>query len=183
MALTKKELGELVKQARTIKSDTIGRRYTQQMLANDIGKSQSYIGDIESGRTYPSFVILNSIASVCGVPMAFFQDKDKINEEIERFIKLQITGLSKEEIRDIREAIKEDPDVKINYIHDYIKSQYSSLNNLFETPEIIIKFILKHPVITSFCGININELNNNELDNFTDDVLSQLKLISYKYKK
>ncbi|MBO8183642.1 MAG: helix-turn-helix domain-containing protein [Archaeoglobus sp.] len=73
MTITKKELGKLVKKARAIKSKQIGKRYTQAMLAKDIGKSQSYIGDIESGRTYPTFVVLNAIAEACNVPLSFFE--------------------------------------------------------------------------------------------------------------
>ncbi|WMJ81454.1 helix-turn-helix transcriptional regulator [Clostridium sp. MB40-C1] len=183
MALTKKELGKLVKEAREIKSNKIGKKYTQQMLANDIDKSQSYIGDIESGRTYPSFVILNSIASVCGVPISFFEDRSKLNKEIETFIKLQLTNLNDTEIHNIREALKNDPEIKTDYIHEYIKTNYSSLNNLFETPESLIKFMLKHPAMIKFCGIDMDKLDKSELDNFATDLLSHLKLLSYKYKK
>lgn len=77
MALSKKEMGELVRRAREIKSKAIGRKYTQTMLANDIGcKSQGYIGDIESGRTYPSYTMLQDIARVCGVPLSFFDERN-----------------------------------------------------------------------------------------------------------
>lgn len=71
--LSKKSLGKLIKSARSIKSKEINRLYTQRMLANDLNKSQSYIGDLESGRTYPSYPMLNKIADICNVPLSFFQ--------------------------------------------------------------------------------------------------------------
>ncbi|MPQ44593.1 helix-turn-helix domain-containing protein [Clostridium tarantellae] len=82
MVLSKEELGKLVKEARNLKANKLRKKYTQSMLAKDIGKSQSYIGDIESGRTYPAFKVLSQIAQVCDVPFSFFENKDyfKIEE-------------------------------------------------------------------------------------------------------
>ena len=73
MILSKEELGKLVKEARKIKSEKIGKRYTQLMLAKDINKSQGYIGDIESGRTYPTYKVLSDISEACNVPLSFFE--------------------------------------------------------------------------------------------------------------
>lgn len=73
MTLSKKDLGKLVKEGRKLKAVTTGNNYTQQMLANDMGTSQSYIGDIESGRTYPSYVSLSKIAEAFGVSLAYFE--------------------------------------------------------------------------------------------------------------
>lgn len=79
MVLSKDELGKLIKNARKFKSEKIGRRYTQVMLAKDINKSQGYIGDIECGRTYPTFKVLSSIAEACEVPFSFFEKpKDEL---------------------------------------------------------------------------------------------------------
>jgi len=54
----------------------LGRKYTQTMLANDIDISQGYIGDIESGRTYPTFKVLIKIAEACELPLSFFENRD-----------------------------------------------------------------------------------------------------------
>lgn|GEM_PF-250352 len=75
MTVGKKEMGGLVKQARLKKSEKLGRKYTQQMLARDVGKSQSYIGDLESGRAYPSYALLSKIAEVCDLPLSFFDNE------------------------------------------------------------------------------------------------------------
>lgn len=77
MVKNKKDLGLLVKKARKLKSEKINKKYTQQMLANDIGISQGYIGDIESGRTYPTVPVLELIANACEVPFGFFGNEDK----------------------------------------------------------------------------------------------------------
>lgn len=85
MVLSKKDLGEKIKEARKIKSANIGKRYTGEMLASDIGISRSYLGDIESGRTYPNYVLLNKIADACNVPFSFFGDiSDAIFEMINK---------------------------------------------------------------------------------------------------
>ena len=116
MIISKKELGQLVKKARSFKSDKCGRLYTQKMLAQDIQKSQSYIGDIESGRTYPSFVLLTSIANACEVPMNFFDPKENLDIHIEDFINQQLNNMPDKEMKEIKKHIKEDPRLKINHI-------------------------------------------------------------------
>lgn len=79
--ISKEELGKLVKNARKIKSEKTNKRYTQKALATDIAKSQGYIGDIESGRTYPTLVVLSDIAKACEVPLNFFADIENVIQE------------------------------------------------------------------------------------------------------
>ncbi|KEI00949.1 helix-turn-helix transcriptional regulator [Clostridium botulinum] len=180
MALSKKKFGQLLTEARNFKSDTIGKRYTQKMLANDINKSQSYIGDIESGRTYPSFSTLNDIAEACGVPISYFQDYNDINHNIDAFIKSQLNTLNETELSAIREAIKNDFDIKLPDILDFSKTLSK---NLFKTPKENIYCLLNQPSIINFCEVDINTLNEDEASEFIDEVLRKLKLISYKYKR
>jgi transcriptional regulator with XRE-family HTH domain len=82
MVLSKKNLGEKIKAARETKSKTINCKYTQQMLADELGISRGYIGDIENGRTYPNYVLLNKIAEACGVPFDYFGDKPSLGRII-----------------------------------------------------------------------------------------------------
>lgn len=188
--LSKKDLGKLIKEARKYKSEKINKLYTQQMLANDIKKSQSYIGDLESGRTYPSFVLLNEIADTCGVPISFFRDNSSINNDIDNFIKMQLYDTEDTEVSKIREHLKKDPDVKINYIYDYIRNTDKKISELggaakhfFKTPEECVSFILEQNPMINFCGIDIKKLKKEDMYNLVEDILNQLKLISYKYKK
>lgn len=188
--LSKKDLGKLIKKARKYKSQKINKLYTQQMLANAVKKSQSYIGDLESGRTYPSFTLLNEIADACGVTMNFFQDNHSINNDIDKFIKLQLHDTEDTEVLKIREHLKKDPDVKINYIYDYIHDLDKNILELNDTEKLFLKnpeecvcFMLKQNPMINFSGININELEKEDMYNLVKDVLNQIKLISYKYKK
>lgn len=138
MIFSKKELGQLVKKARGLKSDKYGKLYTQKMLAQDIKKSQSFIGDIESGRTYPSFVLLSSIAEACEVSINFFSPS-------------------------FGDALK-------------CPQEFSDIQG-------IISYINNLKAFQDYIGIDFNKLTLMELDEFNKDVLQQLKLISYKYKK
>ena len=81
MVISKVDLGKKVKDARYIKSKAIKNKYTQKMLADDVEVSRSYIGDIEVGRTYPSFKLLTKIAEACGVPLNYFGDIDEDLDE------------------------------------------------------------------------------------------------------
>lgn len=77
MALSREEVGLNIKKARKNRSSEIGKKYTQKMLANDAGLSQSYIGDIESGRSYPSTPAVSAIAKACNVSLDFIVGAEK----------------------------------------------------------------------------------------------------------
>lgn len=53
----------------------------------------------------------------------------------------------------------------------------------FETPEAAMKFILNQKSIMGFGGFNVNKMSDEEVIEFANELLNQLKLISYKYKK
>ena len=57
-----------------MKSNQIGKKYTQAMLSNDIGISQGYLGDIERGRRYPNYALLSKISDACGIQLSFFDE-------------------------------------------------------------------------------------------------------------
>lgn len=182
--LPKKDLGKLIKKAREYKSQKINKLFTQKMLADEINKSRSYICDIERGRTYPSFATLSSIAKACSVPLGFFQNHDDINKTLNNFIKLQLNDLTENEINSIREALKEDDDLKIDYIYSYINSHNLNLGRDHiridnpRNPKDIIKYILQSKAILDFYEI---EKENSE--KFANEVLHLIELTSYKYKK
>lgn len=83
--LSKKELGLRVKKARDLKSKDIGHKYTQTMLADDIKVSRSYVGDIESGRVYPSYEVLSKIKDICSLSLGFFDDTDIENMDEDEY--------------------------------------------------------------------------------------------------
>lgn len=119
--IPKEELGRLVKSAREAKSKKIDKRYTQKSLANDIGKSQGYIGDIESGRTYPTLVVLSDIAKACEVPLSFFSDIENIINDY------------------VRKQLEEYPPETQDMVKDYIYTGNERLNFLSGQAEYDIR--------------------------------------------
>lgn len=79
----------LNQKAREHKSKIIQRKYTQKMLSEELNLSRGYIGDIENGRIYPSYVLLTKIAEICDVPLSFFEgpnnpnNSDSLNDSIQ----------------------------------------------------------------------------------------------------
>lgn len=53
----------------------------------------------------------------------------------------------------------------------------------FETAEAAMQFILKQPAVMGFGGFDTSKMSNDEIIEFANELLNQLKLISYKYKK
>jgi transcriptional regulator with XRE-family HTH domain len=53
----------------------------------------------------------------------------------------------------------------------------------FKTPEAAMKFILKQPAIMGYGGFDVNKMSDEDLIDFANELLNQMKLISYKYKK
>lgn len=53
----------------------------------------------------------------------------------------------------------------------------------FTTPQAAMQFILKQPAIMGFGGFDANKMSDEELIDFANELLKQLKLVSYKFKK
>lgn len=128
MVLSKKDLGEKIKEARKIKSASIGKRYTGDMLANDIGISRSYLGDIESGRTYPNYVLLNKIADACNVPFSFFGD---ISDAISEMINKEYPDMSEEDKQGFAKYLSNQMSNEISRTVDLVvfKNMYDDYKN------------------------------------------------------
>lgn len=147
MVLSKEELGKLVKEARKIKSEKIDKRYTQVMLANDIDKSQGYIGDIESGRTYPTFRVLSRIAEACEVPFSFFGSTEL--DFLKRIIINAYTDMPNQEVEEFSNYLlselkchKGSPFINIyeDLTLDILRAMYDD----FKNQEIISEYLDKN---------------------------------------
>ncbi|WMM26704.1 helix-turn-helix transcriptional regulator [Tissierella sp. MB52-C2] len=68
-------------------------------------------------------------------------------------------------------------------IRNPYKDNKEELPDSFETPEEAIKFLLEQNVIMGFGGFDVNKLSDEEKVEFANELLNQLKLLSYKYKK
>jgi transcriptional regulator with XRE-family HTH domain len=65
-----------------------------------------------------------------------------------------------------------------------IDSTDSSLNyKTIKHPEDAMTFILKQPMLMAYGGYDITKMTNDDLVDFANELLRQLELISYKYKK
>ena len=111
MILSKKEMGLLIKKAREKKSQKLRKKYTQTMLAKDLELSRGYIGDIENGRIYPNYILLNRIAEKCEVPFGFFCEIESNYTYIksEEFIGSPMVAeypLNNTEITDVKKALE-----------------------------------------------------------------------------
>ena len=79
-----KIIGLKIKELRSRRSVELGKKITQKDLANELGISRSYLGDIESGRTKPNDELLQSIASILNVDISELNiEENYITEESE----------------------------------------------------------------------------------------------------
>lgn len=53
----------------------------------------------------------------------------------------------------------------------------------FTTPEAAMQFILKQPAIAAYGGFDVNKMSDDEVMEFANELLRQLKLLGYKYNK
>ncbi|MGO0904959.1 helix-turn-helix domain-containing protein [Clostridioides difficile] len=58
-----------------------------------------------------------------------------------------------------------------------------SLPNSFDNANDAIKFILQQPTLMAYGDYNVKKLSDEEIIDFANDLLQQIKLISFKYKK
>lgn len=64
-----------------------------------------------------------------------------------------------------------------------LKSNSNLETKTIATAEDAIKFILKQPTLMAYGGYDIKKMTDDEIVDFANDLLTQLQLISYKYKK
>ncbi|WP_315117760.1 helix-turn-helix transcriptional regulator [uncultured Clostridium sp.] len=66
---------------------------------------------------------------------------------------------------------------------DLLDNENKDIGINFSTPEEAMKFIIEQPAIMGFGGFDISKMSDDEIIEFANELLRQLKLISYKYKK
>lgn len=195
-----------------IKALRIKNQFTQKQLADKLGLAQSTIGMIESGKRDVSFDILIKIADFFNVSTDFLtrksakaiiEDKlEKLNatfEDLSNKTKIPIEFFKKldsiipddgdyKKMQLIAHALNIDSADLVNALARQEPPIIKEKTNLYETsefktPEAAIQFILKQPAIMGFGGFDINKMSDDEIIEFANELLNQLKLLSYKYKK
>lgn len=156
MTLSKAELGRLIKSARQEKAKKIGSNYTQNDLAKAVDRSRSYIGDLESGRTYPSYRLLSKIAEACEVELNYFSDFDKLIDDY-----IDMSTDDEQAKSDMRHIIRENDWLKPTFLSGEEKDQITycqgepapdwllNLYNNLNLNEVDYTRIFKVPVLGS----------------------------------
>ncbi|MDP4144127.1 MAG: helix-turn-helix transcriptional regulator [Bacillota bacterium] len=178
MTISKIDLGRLIKEARKIKSEKDGKKFTQKNLADVVNRSRSYIGDIEAGRTYPSFVLLTEIAHACNVDISFFDSG--IDEKISKYMDTEWNDATVDEKEAVKDMIKNDPSIKMNYIYDKLSNDRDFV---FDSAQDAIKFILEQPALMAYGGYNLKDMSDDEILEVANDLLLTLKVSLERRKK
>ncbi len=63
-----------------------------------------------------------------------------------------------------------------------IKSEKSDLPTEFHNAQDAMEFIIKTPTLAAFGGYDPDSMSDETIVNFANEILQQLKLVSYKYK-
>lgn len=151
-------IGEKIKELRKEKG------VTQEELAKNIDVSTSMVGMYETDARKPSYEVLIKIATYFEVSTDYLLNvEEKLNIAIDSLNK--INRMAKEALEPNND--EDDDPCKIRE---------------FTTPEAAMKFILKQPAIMGFGGFDANKMADEDIIDFANELLNQLKLLSYKYK-
>lgn len=119
-------------------------------------------------------------------------------KELAEKLNMQNTAISKYELNERKPdtdtliQLSKYFNVSVDYLlgNDTTKNSESNLNESnqkeyteFETPQEAMKFILNQNVIMGFGGFDAEKMSDEEILNFANELLYQLQLLGYKYKK
>lgn len=128
------------------------------------------------------------------VPIVFFEKLDDITPDEGDYQKVQR----------VANALNIEPKILLNALYrqeppiyegstssaeedfDIVKEdvvEYDSNRKEFKTAEEAIQYILKENSIAAYGGYDINKMTDDEIIEFANELLRQIELISYKYKK
>ncbi|MBS4535605.1 helix-turn-helix transcriptional regulator [Clostridium sp. D2Q-14] len=90
---------------------------------------------------------------------------------------------------DMKKKIAEYFDVSLDFLmgNSNIRNPYKDKKDPFPeeftSPEEAVKFLLEQNVIMGFGGFDVNTMSDEEVLEFANELLNQLRILSYKYKK
>ena len=73
--------------------------------------------------------------------------------------------------------------VTTDYILGKSNERYYPKTEKFTTAEEAAKFLLKQQIVMSYGDFDTNKLSDDEKNQFVNELLQQVKLLAYKYKK
>lgn len=133
------------------------QKLSLRALAEKAGISKSTLSDIENCNTNPTTNTLNKLA-------------EALNINLEDLFKTE--PITKENLKEW--------DKKSDQLREEV-ALYET--GEFETAEAAMRFILKQPAVMGFGGFDTRKMSDEEIIEFANELLNQLKLLSYKYKK
>lgn len=115
------------------------------------------------------------IAGITGGYLSSIENGKRTNPSTESLQRIATAlGVS---VNDFFDSPNIDKNDKEKEYEDLISKEF------FDTPEEAMKFILMQPSIMGFGGFDVTKMSDEEILDFANELLNQLKLISYKYKK
>lgn len=156
-----KKLGNIIKEFRESNS------YSLREFSKICGISHTYIDKLEKG-----------VDPRSGKPVEPTLDTlEKIAQSMNMTLETLLSKIGKINIK----RTQSDNDDFEN--RDKLSKFDESRKQEFTTAEDAMKFILQQPSLMAFGGYDLDKMNDEELIEFANELLRQLKLISYKYKK
>ena len=90
--------------------------------------------------------------------------------------------------RDFLEKVSSYFNVSVDYILGNTDNKSDdlitpNLSTKFNSVEDAISFLLNQPTLIDFVGYDLSKLSEKEVIDFANDILKQIEVVSYKYKK
>ena len=67
-------------------------------------------------------------------------------------------------------------------MEDTDSNQPEELPQAFNNPQEALSFILKMPALAAYGGYDLSKMDDKKLLEFANEILAQIRLVSYKYK-
>lgn len=154
--------------SKNIKQIRNEKRLTLRELSELSGVSKSTISDIENNKVNPSTNTLEKLAKGLSVNVEdFFKVTDEKLKEWDN--KYNKNGKLAKEVKSIENA-------------ERIAPTLDSIPTEFTSPQEARAYINMHQIFGSD-GLDPDDLDDDEILEFANELLKQMKLISYKYKR
>ncbi|MEY8001173.1 helix-turn-helix domain-containing protein [Clostridium sp. Mt-5] len=141
---------------------------------------QSTISEIETGKaTNPKSETLSKIVNVFNLPIDILFVNDALEVLGNPITRDRLKNWDKNHPLIAAELKEFELDNKSNSKEHKKRSDEIE----FKTPQEAMQFILNQPAIAGYGGFDPNKMSDEEIMDFANELLNQLKLLGYKYKK
>ncbi|WP_338630605.1 helix-turn-helix transcriptional regulator [Clostridium baratii] len=139
-----------------------------------------------------SNMTLEELSSKTNIPKIFFDKLDNIIPDEGDYERIQLIAktLNIEPSKLMSALSRQEPQITSEQLENWdktlpnLKEEYDFFKNgEFKTPEAAMQFILKQPSIMGYGGFDVNKMSNEDIIEFANELLNQLKLLSYKYNR